>query len=180
MAEGRRRSSRSAGSDWLLRGLVGLIHGVEREGERLGVTVTLGIPVTLHIGGFLVSGYVISGKEYFEEFSQIAQRGLPDIFDEENKEKIAASFLRLGDQYESEEDTVEEAVALSRYNFVHLRDAIFLHPSGDPVPADGGMLWRTKLEAVDGFTLGMLIPRWGDEAESDDQADLGDEANSDE
>lgn len=171
MTEGRRRGNRSGGSDWLLRGLVGLIQGVEREGERQGVQISLGIPVTLHIGGFLVAGYVISGKEYFEEFSEMTQRGLPDIFNDEQKEAIVGSFARLGNQYESEEETVQDAVALSRYSFVHLRDATFLHPSGEPIPADSGMLWRTKLEAVDGFTLGMLRPRWHEEAELDDEAE---------
>lgn len=173
MTEGRRRLPAPT-TDWLLNGLIGLVHGIEQEGVQMAV------PVTLHVGGFLVSGYVISGREYFEEFSQIIQAGLPDAFGDENKESIAESFRRLSDQYQLEGVAPEEAVAQGRYRFVHLRNAMFLHPSGDPIPSNVGMLWRTKLETVDGFTLGMLIPQWGDEPEPGDESESDDELMPDE
>ncbi len=172
MTEGRSRSG-GPNADWLLRGLVGLVHGIEREG------IQLGIPVTLSVGGFLVSGYVISGREYFEDFSQMVQAGLPDLFEDEDKESMAESFRKLADQYEPEGATVEEAVVQSRFNFVHLRNALFLHPGGDPVPSNVGLLWRTKLDAIDGFTLGLLIAS-PDEPEANDEFLLGDQPEPDE
>jgi hypothetical protein len=153
--------------------------GVERESARLGIGISLGIPVTLNVGGFLVSGYVISGKDYFEEFSRIVQGGLPDFFSDEDKKNIVDSFRKLADQYEPEGATTEETVVQSRFNFVHLRNAVFLHPGGEPVPSNVGLLWRTKLDAVDGFTLGLLVAL-PDEPEPDDELVSGDESEPDE
>jgi hypothetical protein len=143
-----------------------MVQGVEQQG------VELAVPVTLNVGGYLVSGYVISGKEYFEEFAELVARGLPDAFDEERKQTIAKSFNNLRNIYDTTEDRVEDVIAQGGYNFVHLRDALFLHPSGDTIPSTSGMLWRTKLEAVDGFTLGMLRPELRDEDELEDEPEL--------
>ena len=162
MGESRRRGTTPPRQDWLLRGLIALVQGSEKEGVKMS------IPVTLNVGGFLVSGSVISGGEYFEEFSEIVGYGLSNSFDEESKEGITATFRTLGDVYEPKEQTLEEIIRRESYNFVHLRDARFMHPGGDPIPLNMGMLWRTKLEAVDGFTLGALVPFPDDEPESDD------------
>ena len=163
MTEGRRRTGAQMRRDWLLEGLVSMVQGVERQG------VELAVPATLNVGGYLVSGYVISGKEYFEEFAELIARGLPDTFDEEGKQSITKSFNNLRSIYETTEDSVEDVIAQGGYNFVHLRDAMFLHPSGDRIPTESGMLWRTKLEAVDGFTLGILRPELRDEDELEDE-----------
>lgn len=153
--------------DWLLRGLIALVEGSGKRGIRLG------IPVTLNVGGFLVSGLVISGKEYFEGFSAIVAYGLPDEFDEESRESITATFRELGNIYEPKEETLEGVVQRERYNFVHLRDARFLHPAGEPMPVNPGMLWRTKLEAVDGFTLGLMVTTPEDEPDLDSEYEPG-------
>lgn len=165
MTEGRRRGTLPPRQDWLLRGLIALVQGAEQQGVKMG------IPVTLNVGGFLVSGFVISGADYFEEFSEIVAYGLPDQFDEESKESITATFRTLADIYEPEEETLEGAVQRESYNFVHLRDARFMHPGGDPFPTNTGMLWRTKLEAVDGFTLGALLPVRDEAPELDEESE---------
>lgn len=128
-----------------------MVEDTERQGVKMG------IPVTLGVGGFLVSGFVISGSDYFEEFSEIVGYGLPDQFDDETKDSITRAFRTLGEIYEPREETLERTIQRESYNFVHLRDARFVHPGGDPIPTNRGMLWRTKLEAVDGFTLGAFM-----------------------
>jgi hypothetical protein len=146
--------------------LIALVHGAEREGIKME------IPVTLSVGGFIVSGLVISGGEYFEEFSEIVRYGLTENFDEESKQNIATTFRNLGNVYEPREETLEGVIERESYNFVHLRDTRFLHPGGDPVPTNTGMLWRTKLEAVDGFTLGMMVAAPDEEPEIDEELEL--------
>lgn len=156
MAESRRRGAGSVTSDWLLNGLVGLVHGAEQAEIRLN------IPVILNIGGFLVAGWVISGQEYFERFSQEVAASLPDTFSEETKESLVESFGRLGQIYVSDKEQTVADATLERYNFVHLRDAQFMHNDGPPIPPEPGMLWRCKLSAVDGFALGLLTASYGE------------------
>jgi len=162
MTEGRRRGTPPR-QDWLLRGLIALVHGAEREGVKMSV------PVTLNVGGFIVSGLVISGGEYFEEFSEIIEYGLTNAFDEESRQRITSAFRAIGNAYEPKEEALEGVIERESYNFVHLRDARFLHPGGDPIPTNAGMLWRTKLEAVNGFTLGMMIATPDEEPEIDEE-----------
>jgi hypothetical protein len=161
MARRRRRDDGPATSDWLLNGIVGMVHGAEQAEIRLGV------PVILNVGGFLVTGFVISGQEYFERFSQEVAVGLPDAFGEETKASIIDSFGRLGEIYVSDEEETIEDATLDQYNFVHLRDVQFIHNEGAPIPPEPGMLWRCKLSAVDGFTLGLLLPSY-EEGEPDE------------
>jgi hypothetical protein len=151
MAEGRRPSGRPTTWDWLLGVLIRLVNSTEQRQIRLG------IPVTLNVGGFLLSGYMIGGREYFEEFSRTVEEGLPDeLVGEEGQEGVAAPFRRLTDLYSPEEDVPEGRLSQERFDFVHLRDARFFHPDSAPLPSNQGILWRCKLEAVDGFTLGLL------------------------
>src|SRR3712207_111011 len=99
MAEDRRRSGRPATWDWLLEVLIRLVNNTERQQVRLG------IPVTLNVGGFLVSGFMIGGSEYFEEFSRIVEFGLPDeLFGEEGKQDVSGVVRRLADFYGPEEE----------------------------------------------------------------------------
>ena len=140
------------------------MQSVEEQGIKLGV------PITLNVGGFLVIGFVITGREYFEEFSRIVANGLPsEVFDDEGKESITSSFRNLRDLYQPAEESIEGAVARGGYNFVHLRDAAFIHPGGERIPYSSGLLWRTKLDAIDGFTLGLLTPVPEEESEANDE-----------
>lgn len=157
MTEREGRDEIPAASDWLLESLVRLVNHLERQGVRMN------IPITLNIGGLLVSGFLMDGKEYFEQFAQIMEAGLPEFFGE-TKEQIANNFRELGGLYdptgegtpraESPEDAPEASDVPLNFYFVHLKDAVFVHPGGAPIPSDQGVLWRCRLEAVDGFTLG--------------------------
>jgi hypothetical protein len=162
MAESRRPSRRSATSDWLLGVLIRLVNSTEEQ------QVGLEIPVILNVGGFLVSGFMIGGRAYFEEFTDTVEKSLP--FAEEEKEAATATFRRLASLYGPEEDIPEGRLSTERFDFVHLRDARFLHADSPPIPSTEGMLWRCKLEAVDGITLGLLT---SERIEATEQGETG-------
>lgn len=84
MAESRRPSRRPATSDWLLGVLIRLVNSTEEQ------QVGLSILVILNVGGFLLSGFMIGGREYFEEFSRTVEESLP--FNEGEKEGVTSSL----------------------------------------------------------------------------------------
>lgn len=90
--------------------------------------------VTLIVGGFLVSGYVISYKKYLEHHGTTKSIGL-------SLDKII----------ESEPSPPEKT-----YNFIHLRDAKYFVPGNQPIPANMGIFVRIPLESVHGFSFGVL------------------------
>jgi hypothetical protein len=92
---------------------------------------------------------MIGGKEYFEDLSRIVESGLPDeLFGDEGKEDVVGVVRRLADFYDPEKDTPEGRISRERFDFVHLRDAMFIHPDSAPVPAGQGMLWRCVVPRV--------------------------------
>ena len=91
--------------------------------------------VTLIVGGFLISGFVVSYKKYCEH-SPITS-GINNALDE-----VTASDI------EPPEKT---------YNFIHLRDAKYYHTSGNPIPGNTGVFVRIPLESIHGFSLGKLV-----------------------
>lgn len=113
--------------------------------------------VTLHVGGTIVSGTMISGASYFALFREntlMALSGVPaDI-----RTPIDDMLSTYGSIYEKPEVTAHPG------HYIHLRDAYFFDPAGHALPR-GGTLWRGKLSAIDGFSLGSLSTRNGEELE---------------
>jgi hypothetical protein len=92
-------------------------------------------PITLLVGGFLVSGELVSGKRFFAEalkLDEIGKRLFPDV----------------------KEDEEPPASALTSY--IHLRNARVFHPAGPAVPANEAIWFRVRLAEVAGFTIGFL------------------------
>lgn len=94
--------------------------------------------VTLIVGGFLVSGYVISYDKYVNHHQTTAE--LEEIFKELRKAPVPEG---------------KEAVDNSP-NFIHLRDAKYYLPGVNPIPGNMGVFVRIPLESVHGFTFGKL------------------------
>jgi hypothetical protein len=90
--------------------------------------------VTLLVGGFLVSGFVISYKKYIEHHQTMK-------FIDSAIEKINARNPEALD--ESPE-------------FIHLRDAKFYFPGANPIPGNMSIYVRIPLESVHGFSFGKL------------------------
>jgi hypothetical protein len=90
--------------------------------------------ITLLVGGFLVSGFVISHEKYLQHH-QITK-------------EIALAIEKLNAETpEPPEET---------RNFIHLRDAKFYLPGVKPIPDNMSVFVRIPLESVHGFSLGKL------------------------
>ncbi|MFN3944613.1 MAG: hypothetical protein ACK4K7_06775 [Allosphingosinicella sp.] len=125
-------------TDWFLASLTSLANK--------GLT----FPVTLFVGGAAISGILVGGKTYFDEFSRMMRRSFRD---NEESADIMASFVdQCGSFYG---DAAEIAARPPEY--VHLVEARLFHPGADPVPKADGVLWRGKLASVDGFCWGTLV-----------------------
>lgn len=125
-------------TDWLLQWFVQFVNKTPLE-----------VGITLSIGGGLVSGILISHQQYFEE--------------------LAADFSKPFEAFEGPEaDHVKELVLgfispptapgerEPAMQYLHLRDArLYSAGGGEAIPSKGA-LWRGKIAAVDGFSMGGL------------------------
>lgn len=102
--------------------------------------------VTLTTTGGVVSGTLISTKEYFDRFSQAFANAWPGGPNED----IRSSFSKWGDQRGNEFSSAEDG----HDPFIHLMNARFVDGAGAVPTGDQGILWRGKLEDVVGFSLG--------------------------
>jgi hypothetical protein len=90
--------------------------------------------ITLLVGGFLVSGFVISYEKYVHHHQTTA--GIESAIKQFN-----------ADNPEPTEKT---------YNFIHLRDAKYYVPGANPIPGNMGVFVRISLESIHGFSFGKL------------------------
>jgi hypothetical protein len=122
--------------DWHLATLVDMAN---YNGLRLGIV--------LSTGGFLVSGRLIGGSEYFDSFSELFVSNFSDL-PEEEKNSLQKSMAGSRDIYKS---------AKGPPSYIHLKDAQFFAGGGSgPLPGNMGVLWRGRLCEVTGFFLGHL------------------------
>jgi hypothetical protein len=131
--------------DWLLQILISVTNSSGTP-----------CPVTLHVGGLLVSGELVSGLQYFEEFAQ--QMG--SAVKESEREEIEAMFREMGQSFYSQEKS-PDAPPPPNPHFIHLQNVKIFNPEGLPFPSNDGAFWRGRVEAVDGFMLGSLTPKIG-------------------
>lgn len=127
------------GVDHFLQYLVSLINGIGNA--EMGITLT--------VGGSVVSGMLISGDKYFEEFSTAFAAGFGEA--DESTQNIKSSVNRFGDKYRNDrasEDSVEPPV------YIHLKKAKHYSAAG-AIPRQH-VIWRGKISAVDGFSLGIM------------------------
>jgi hypothetical protein len=120
----------------------------------------MGIPVTLTVGGLLISGQLAARRDYFHAFAQTL-RNVNFTPSDSAAAAAAASFLEeaFARPLETAAESPEEPTIIGDPEFLHLRDARVWHPSDDrSIPGSGstGVWWRGQLTAVDGWTLGTL------------------------
>lgn len=127
--------SRVDDKDWFLQKLVNMVnYGKWSFG------------ITLNVGGFLVSGNLIGGKEYFEGFSDEFAGALKGL---DGADEVKNVLSKNGDIYTSGED-------MSLPSYVHIKGARFFNTNGNPIPGNRGVWWRGRISEVDGFSLGSL------------------------
>lgn len=100
------------------------------------------LDITLNVNGSIVSGTTVSAKGYFE--------GLSDAFEDGNdiSKKISE---QLSQASEAVEDRGNEMA-----QFIHLKNAKVYCGDSKPTPSSGKILWRGKLQEIDGFFLGKI------------------------
>lgn len=129
--------------DWFLQMLVNIVNGSE-----------IAFPITLNVGGVLISGELVSGHKYFEGFAKELKEGMFNVTPGVTS-KIEEYFKQFGDIYvDKKEEADENTKPLPSY--IHLGNAHIFNSGGTPIPANRGVWWRGRLEAVDGFILGTL------------------------
>lgn len=139
-------------NDWLLQGLVDFINGSERE-----------LGITLQVGGLLVSGILVSGHKYFSGFGSDYVGG---IADKDLAEERHAEFVTFGETYKRATQEKEEKRSLPLY--IHLKNAKYHAPAGNPVPTKQSSLvegayfpriWIQLRPAEQSRTV-IMLPLW--------------------
>lgn len=105
----------------------------------------LSMGVTLIVGGGIISGQLIGGKEYFEllKASMLSSTS--------NVEGVGEAFGQIFEEYSKIYTAPPEEKNLP--TFIHLKQAMIFSPGQTPIPSNG-LLWRGRIASVAGFSLG--------------------------
>ena len=117
------------------------VHSINMAGHKTS------LPVVLQVGGFLISGDLIGGKEYFE----LLGNDLSSFIDNFSIRQI---YKERGEKIYSDDEYKQD----SAISYIHLKNAKFFHPDSKPMPDNIGFVWRCRLTAVHGFAIGRLAP----------------------
>ena len=135
---------------------INLDDGVERD-HFLQTLVILAnnddieMGVTLTVGGFLISGMLISGKKYYEKIKTL----LSENIDDDSALEYIQSIIDLPMAVYKDDDDDDRPINIV---FIHLRNAQFFGSDGSHIPQPDGALWRGRISEVSGFFLGNLSP----------------------
>lgn len=124
--------------DWLLRNIMGTVVGL---GVEIGVTLT--------VGGSVISGIAINGEKYMDLFAD----GITNGASEGEVRHSIGEGLRAWKQIYQKPDAAGDDWKPSHIGYVHLKDAQFYIPGQEGMPRNG-LLWRGRLDSIDGFSLG--------------------------
>jgi hypothetical protein len=124
--------------DWYLQLLVSICN---RSGLEIGITLT--------VGGSVVSGMLVGGKKYFETFA----KQFSDAWPGTDKEVLRSALAQSASLYDHATDDRDKS-ASPPVQYIHLANARIFH--GHQVLPNSGVLWRGKINAVSGFSLGSL------------------------
>ena len=144
--------------DWFLQWLVNLVNGTE-----------LRLPITLNVGGLVVSGMLTSGHKYFKYFSETIFAEVKSENTNDGINKVRNYINDLGNVYIKDSEQINASQLESddskqkpvkpdpiQPSYIHIMDARFYHNSGQPIPSNQGVFWRGKISSVDAFTYGSL------------------------
>lgn len=138
---------------------------VKQTDQELAALVSLAdsgglrMPLTITTGGTMVSGVLIGAKAFFDELAELVRSaaGSKDAL-----EPLSDTLRRLAPRVSpapkgSDEDPTDEEVLeylKDRPRHLHLKGARFL--VGSSLVPSGGHLWRCRLSAVEGWSIGSL------------------------
>ena len=111
-------------------------------------------PITLFVGGGIITGTIIGYDEYQAKMRELLDMQISG-FPEESRAVVNLhfdAFLKAVNRNQPDKITMRDI------HFIHLRDAFVVSQSGAiPTSFDQGMLWRGPLSAVSGFAIGKLV-----------------------
>lgn len=125
--------------DWLLQHLV--THTNTSEGFTQ--------PITLWVSGGMISGVLVSGREYFDAYTE----QFVTSFTPEAAQGTRKTLRAIGSRYYEEDSNPVAGNAV----YIHLIKAQFWTPGGSiPTAKGSGMVWRGRLSQIVGFSLGQM------------------------
>ena len=153
---GKRQSAQHETVDWFLQSLVAIAN---RSGFEIGIT--------LNVGGSIISGILVGGAKYFDGVAEEWRIGYlqsggksedADFWKSTISEfsKIYKESIEKQEQAAREGTQPESSPGELYPEYIHLKDAQMHYSGQDPIPANRGIWWRGRLQAVDGFSLGSL------------------------
>lgn len=133
-------------SDWLLSLFVSMVND--------GSGMTIGI--TLFVGGAVISGQLIGGRDYFTSLSQQFERALGVDRGDRGPIFKGAIDLYSAKVKSPENPDSEDGERTVAPGYLHLRNSRVYHGTTQIPQQCDGILWRGRLTQVDGFILGEL------------------------
>ncbi|WP_061810582.1 gas vesicle accessory protein GvpU [Rossellomorea vietnamensis] len=100
------------------------------------------LDITLNVKGAVVTGTLVSAKEYFDSLSETFEDG-SDI-----AQKLSEELAKAGESVQENQS--------SEAHFIHLKNAKVYCGDSKPTPSKGKIMWRGKLNEIDGFFLGKI------------------------
>lgn len=99
-------------------------------------------PITVHSGGVIITGTMVSEAEYLKEF---AGGTILDAMKRrvENDENLQALVK------EAKDDPTER-------EFIHIKNPKFILANGQMLPQDTSPMWRGRVKSIDGYIPGQL------------------------
>ena len=137
--------------------------GIERDHGKIDYTLqvfshlanaySIGFPVTLSVGGLVISGIIVSRDEYMKSVANSLREGVSKLQDEIKEFLESQVFKPMTRPL----DKKGQGYVVENTKYIHLKNARVFNTSGQPVPARGsGFLWRGRISSVDGFSIGKL------------------------
>ncbi|MGD6796135.1 gas vesicle accessory protein GvpU [Metabacillus indicus] len=100
------------------------------------------LDITLNVNGAVISGTMISAKEYFDTLSETFEDG----------SEVAQN---LSEQLSRASESIEENGS-GEAHFIHLKNTKVYIGDSKSTPSKGQIIWRGKLSEVNGFFLGKI------------------------
>lgn len=100
------------------------------------------LDITLNVKGAVVTGTMVSAKEYFDSMSETFEEG------NEIAQTLSEQLSKAGDAVESN--------GTSEAHFIHLKNTKIYCGDSKSTPSKGKIFWRGKIAEVDGFFLGKI------------------------
>jgi len=114
--------------DWFLQSIVNIANTSSTEENNLNIV--------LCVNGFLVSGEIISGKDFFDLY-------LKPTEEEQKENQLIKVYSTLEEKFYSEKSDEEDP-------FVHLKNVKF---SQNNITSNENIIWRIRISQVSGYSL---------------------------